>query len=391
MDGDIPSRFPGMMSNVLQGLAGRRIFLIFSMQTYVGDPSLDWAAAWLQVLSLLLSFLSLNTTAIKYNSEPGPPCRTLTALLTNLLTSTYRVFLLSVIFVISQPISAGVTAAAFLLTVAQLACLGEGARSFPHGFFSLFLPVGHNLANTVKTGYVSSTSGIPEADRQKINHKSLQRRVEKYFLIHFITSLVLLVPYCTLLEIFVQPAPDFPFLLPIFHNRAFTYVTVSGLLVLVLSSHLLYYRTVRQAKQAAKTWAGGANTSLISSPRQSSVRSTRGTIERGQTNTRSGVVVADPALPSSRATSPTMGVRPVSMMYPYLPSAPPTSETIARDNRDGFPGGRKCEEENCVTCAWLVEGPNFRSNSTCRSYKLMTPATCTDTNIVYLVTCQRCQ
>ena len=351
----------------------------------MGGPSLDWAAAWLQVLSLLVSFLSLHTTALHYNSEPGPACRTLSGLLTNLTTSTYRVFLLSVIFVISQPISAAVTAGVFLITVAQLACLGEGALSFPHGFFSLFVPVGHNLAKTVKAGYVSSSSGIPEADRQKINHQSLQRRVEKYFLIHFTTSLLLLVPYCSLLEIFVQPAPDFPFLLPLFYSRPFTYVTVSGLLVLVLSSHLLYYRTVRQAKEAAKTWAGGANTSLISSPRQSSVRSARTVVV---------VVAGDPPplpLPGSRATSPTMGARPVSMMYPYLPSAPSTSDTIARDNRDSFPGGRKCEEEDCVTCAWLVEGPNFRSNSTCRSYKLMTPATCTDTNIVYLVTCQRCQ
>ena len=382
-----------MMSyRVLQG--GRRIFLIFPTQTYVGGPSQDWAAAlldlcpWLQFLSLLISYLSLNITAIKYNSEPGPPCRTLWALLTNLLTSAYRVFLLSVIFVISQPISAGVTAAVFLLTVAQLACLGEGTRSLPHGFFSLFVPVGHNLANTVKTGYVSSTSGIPEADRQKINHRSLQRRVEKYFLVHFTTSLALLVPYCTLLEIFVQPAPDFPFLLPIFHSRVFTYLTIGGLLVSVLASHLLYYRTVRQAKEAAKTWAGGANTSLISSPRQSSVRSARETLERVE---RGGQANTSPPPPSSRATSPTMGARPVSMMYPYLPSAPSTSETIARDNRDCFPGGRKCEEEDCVTCAWLVEGPNFRSNSTCRTYKLMTPATCTDTNIVYLVTCERCQ
>ena len=373
MDRDISSRLPGR-SRVNRE---QRIFLIFTIQSYVGGPSLDWAAAWLQVLSLLISFLSLHTTALHYNSEPGPACRTLSGLLTNILTSTYRVLVLSVIFVISQPISAGVTAAVFLLTAAQLACLGEGTLCFPHGFFSLFVPLGHNLANTVKTGYVSPTSGIPEADRQKINHQSLQRRVEKYFLIHFTTSLLLLVPYCTLLELLVQPTPDFPFLLPIFYSRTFSYVTASGLLLLVLSSHLLYYRQVRRAKEAAKTWAGGANTSLISSPRQSSVRSARPVVE----------VVAE----GSRATSPTMGTRPVSMMYPYLPSAPSTSDTIARDNRESFPGGRKCEEDDCVTCAWLVEGPNFRSNSTCRSYKLMTPATCTDTNIVYLVTCERCQ
>ena len=348
-------------------------------QTYTGDPSLSWAAAWLQVLSLLVSFISFNVTALHYNKEPGPPGRICTALLSNVMSSAYRVFVLSVMFVVCPLISAGLTLAVFLIAATSHGCLGDGVLSLPHGFFSLFVPVGHNLAKSVKTGYVSSKSGIPEADRQKINHKSLQRRVEKVYSSHLVTSLLLLVPFCCLLEMFVQQKPGPIFILPLLYSRYFTYLTVSGLLVCLVSSHLLYYRMVRLSSQAAKTWSR-VNTSLISSPKQQFMSPTL----EPQLSSRAASPVS--SIRPTSPTSPSPG-RPVSMMYPYLPSAPSPSDTIARDN---FPGGRKCEEEDCVTCAWLVEGPNFRSNSTCRTYKLMTPATCTDTCLVYLVTCGKC-
>merc|ERR1712083_123700 len=51
-------------------------------------------------------------------------------------------------------------------------------------------------------------------------------------------------------------------------------------------------------------------------------------------------------------------------MYPYLPSAPSHNDTV---DRESFPGGRKCEDDT-----------------------FMTPATCTDTCLVYLVTCRKC-
>ena len=367
MDWDLPTRSAGNVQ-----LTDRTQTEIRYLQTYIGDPSLSWAAAWLQVVSLLISFISFHLTALHYNREPGPPARVLSALLSNVMSSIYRVFVLSVMFVICPLISGGLTLVVFLLSVTTHGCVGDGALSLPHGFYSLFVPVGHNLATSVRTGYVSAKSGVSEADRQNINHKSLQRRVEKVFSCHFIMSLLLLAPYCTLIELFVQPdlPADLPYLLPLLYSRYFSYLTITALLLSLLASHLLYYRTVRQARAAARTWTG-ANTSLISSPRQSSVRSTR----------------LEPPQQSSRANSPTT-TRPVSMMYPYIPSAPAHTDTI---DRNTFPGGRKCEEEDCVTCAWLVEGPNFRSNSTCKSYKLMTPATCTSTCIVYLVTCGKCQ
>merc|ERR1719300_1293623 len=79
--------------------------------------------------------------------------------------------------------------------------------------------------------------------------------------------------------------------------------------------------------------------------------------------------------------------RPCSMMYPYLPSAPIHCDEIERDT---FPGGRKCEDDSCTTCVWLNEGPNFQSSATRKKYKFMTPATCSDLSVIYLVTCVKC-
>ena len=58
--------------------------------------------------------------------------------------------------------------------------------------------------------------------------------------------------------------------------------------------------------------------------------------------------------------------------------------------RSVYPGGRRCGEESCTACARLREGPTFTSSSTGKQYKLMTPVTCTDMDIVFLVTCGRC-
>ena len=96
-----------------------------------------------------------------------------------------------------------------------------------------------------------------------------------------------------------------------------------------------------------------------------------------------------PALSLSRPGNPDSSLqRPCSMMYPYLPSAPSHNDTV---DRQSFPGGRKCEDDTCVTCVWLREGPNFHSSATRKKYKFMTPATCTDTCLVYLVTCRKCR
>ena len=103
----------------------------------------------------------------------------------------------------------------------------------------------------------------------------------------------------------------------------------------------------------------------------------------------SGVTTPVTSRPCSPTPSSLSHTRPVSMMYPYSPTAP--AHVSADVSRDSFPGGRRCEDDDCTTCVWLREGPNFQSTATRKKYKFMTPATCTDTCLVYLVTCTKCR
>ena len=89
----------------------------------------------------------------------------------------------------------------------------------------------------------------------------------------------------------------------------------------------------------------------------------------------------------TRRSPPTPPSRPCSQLYPYLPSASKEGYLV----RESYPGGRKCTDKNCQTCPWLREGPNFSHSITKRKYKFMTPSTCTDTGLVYLVTCSSCR
>jgi len=161
------------------------------------------------------------------------------------------------------------------------------------------------------------------------------------------------------------------------------------LISMVLLSFISYYHQVRSAKTAAKTWST-INTSPASNVR-SPLKPQR--LETGlpclTDDPPSGVTTPVTSRPCSPTPSSLSHTRPVSMMYPYSPTAP--AHVSADVSRDSFPGGRRCEDDDCTTCVWLREGPNFQSTATRKKYKFMTPATCTDTCLVYLVTCTKCR
>ena len=195
-------------------------------------------------------------------------------------------------------------------------------------------------------------------------------------------------------EIVHSPALSPDILLDTFHSRAFTHAAPLLLLATAALAALLHYAQARRARAAAETWGGMATSaparSISPAPRHELAADT------------SPVTARSPLRPAaqqlSRPTSP-VSERPCSQMYPYLPSAPSYSGgspehgalSPAAAARDSFPGARRCEDEACVTCAWLQEGPNFQSSATRKKYKFMTPATCTDTCVVYLVTCKKCR
>ena len=54
---------------------------------------------------------------------------------------------------------------------------------------------------------------------------------------------------------------------------------------------------------------------------------------------------------------------------------------------------RKCSNKRCKTCPSLVTGPTFKSSVTGRTYPVCSPCGplgCHSRNVVYLITCKRC-
>ena len=352
---------------------------------------------WLQITSLVLSLTSLILTGVWYNKEPGPGCRVASGVLCCLLTAIFRVFLLSVIIAIHPFISVGVVFSILLISVIQQTCSGDGISSLPQSYYSLFTLIGHNL------GHYDSKSNFIDKDKSKINHRKLLKRVRIFLVFHLLNSLLLLIPYYIFVEMSIQNPTDYPEPFNMFTNRFVTHSVPLVMVVFMVLSYILYHSQATEAVSVAKTW-----TETIASPPTSNRDSYLPTLNDEQPHS-SPVTSRSPLRPQhsaydthSRPTSPSlssscvpispnMSQRPCSMMYPYLPSAPNVAHNTSDIARETFPGGRKCEDDECVTCVWLKEGPNFVSSSTGHKYKFMTPATCTDTCLVYLVTCTKCK
>ncbi|XP_023342679.1 uncharacterized protein LOC111712333 [Eurytemora carolleeae] len=83
--------------------------------------------------------------------------------------------------------------------------------------------------------------------------------------------------------------------------------------------------------------------------------------------------------------------RPQSAVYPCLPTAPDLGSQGFNRPKPVQPGNRKCGNDECVACAWMIEGPHFSSTVTNKQYRFMPTVTCTDTSLIYLVTCRRCR
>jgi len=389
-------------------------------QTYIGSPSLDWAWAWLQVFSLAMSFISLNFTAVRYNNEPEQGTRVLWSAFSCVFTSLYRVFIISILLTLDLGISSLILLGFFLIKIGLYRCWGDDSSCIPHAFYCLISPVGHTQATSVKAGYISATSGVPESERSKINQEGLLRRIEKFFASHLIFSFLLLAPYFCLLELWLQVSPSSVLCLDILQDRYFTHTVAAGLFLLSVIPYIFYYIQARKARNAARTWTG-MNSALIEHPKatpaiarnveqkplaledqvdsspapsspgpQGAVYSSQYAASRADRERSASLF--DPAASSTVMVSPSMA-RPCSMLYPYLPSAPAPSECGDLDAipRHTFPGSRKCDDDECITCAWMKEGPNFVNSVTKRQYKFMTPATCTDEGLVYVVTCERCR
>ena len=299
-------------------------------------PATGWAA--LQLAALALSFISVNLGA--WRAGGGAALRTATPVL-------LRAWLLSSAAAVS-PLSAGLAGLVLLLCCGLAECLVPGQE-------------GRTDSSMVGPRLLAGPAGILSPARPA----GLPG-----LLLHLTANTLLLAGQLALLEL--QPGP-LPALL---HHREVTH-TVSCLLWLAAATAMAaHWVRFRRAAKASRTWAALSPRSASPAPPASP----------GPARPLAQSTPARPVSPASRATSPGPG-RPCSQLYPYLPSAP---AALSGPARSVYPGGSRCGEESCTACARLREGPTFTSSSTGKQYKLMTPVTCTDMDIVFLVTCGRC-
>jgi len=354
----------------------------------VGPPSWAWAAAWGQLASILLSITSLLVTAVRCTAEPGPPVRVATSTLALTCSLLYRAAVLSVLVKLAPLLSSALLLLLAATSAGLLVCWGDPAfPSLLHGTASLLLPLGHSLSTSTMSVI---PSGLPEAERSRINQEELLRRTRRVLLLHTILSLLLLIPYFIFLELFLHSSPSYYEASPLLFSRPLTHSLPLCLLLLSLLSSLLYHRQAVQGKEAARAWTR-ATSPRPSSPRPLSPRpSSPLTPPSPSRPMRPGDVLSAHISRGGRPASPPL-LPP--LVYPPLPSAPPPPDALAPPEVPCLPlppGARRCGLQDCVTCVFLIPGSSFQSTVTGRRYKLMTPVTCTDSRLVYLVTCRSC-
>jgi len=201
---------------------------------------------------------------------------------------------------------------------------------------------------------------------------SVLNRMNKISVFHQILNILLLIVFGFLIEGFIINLSDHN--LPSFYiNHKLFCISFlsSSIIILLITSIILYVfkRSVRSNFEEDEIMpTGNANLSYISSK---------------EDRDRKLSLYSESLSYSSPSHS-----RPCSMLYPYVSSAPPPYDS---ESRQLFPGGRRCHHPRCNACLWLKEGPNFSSSVSKRRFKFMTPTTCTERNIIYLVTCNSCR
>lgn len=363
-------------------------------ETYLGSPSLALVWAWLEVFSIVMSFISLNLTSVWCNDELGPGPMVFWSAMCCCSTSIYRVFIFSIIFLIDPMLSTMVLLFLYMGIVGLHFYWGEGYASFSTAYFSLLVPVSYSQASSYKASSTSDTADVHDVGKSKFKQTYDLRRIKQVFATQMVFSLLLLIPYVLLNEVWVHGTQTSIACLPALKSRNFTYSTVMILLMIIMVNYQIYYSQARKylnlncMTKKSEEKQLSAQDDKISSPIASSHLGTVNPSYAGSRPDRERSTSLYEPYGTDKKIGNTASSRPCSMLYPYLSSAPATSEF---GDRESYPGGRKCEDLKCETCPWIKEGPNFSNSITKKKYKLMTPATCTDKGLIYVVTCASCR
>ena len=420
----------------------------------IGDEEARWTWPWfrgvLQIFSMICSFASLLATLVYFNDDQrrhfsrgnGTGIQFAAALSVDSFSVVFRTFVASALFAVMPWAAFGIVLAAYFINLMAFCCTGQDvAMSLVTAYASLFAPSGYAKEHGANAGIVASIKNhktkhsgktlstvsikdFSEVERAKINQESLFSRIRIVHGTFAALSVLVIIPYFVIYE-GVYFKNDGEELIEPLNNRLFVYLTPLLLLLFALITSLLFCAKAKQTRNAARKWfsitpaRNRARTPSSVPPPGSGDRRARGRGLRS-TTPRFDIEAAhadheeDEALnsrPHSEASTIVVGgdVRPMpTAPPPYYPdylASPPSAHSprplpglvdeVAIEQRRRQleklqPGNSRCKSE-CVTCALLIEGTEFKSQMTGKSYRLMTPVSCDTKFVIYLVTCQKCK
>ena len=101
------------------------------------------------------------------------------------------------------------------------------------------------------------------------------------------------------------------------------------------------------------------------------------------------VLKEDPAMATIFPEPPLVAYRrPQSLRDKLVKSKVP--EVPARPKRE-IQGIKKCLDVNCVTCPYVSPGKEVKCTATGEKFNINSPVSCDTENIIYCITCKRCQ
>ena len=311
--------------------------------------------SWSMILSISFSFISLISTTVMQDLKP---VMSFIWFIHCTVCCILRVFLLSAFLSIYPVFGLLLLLSIYIATTFVYCVQGDGFSSLFSAFCAFLIPV---LQNPLTVQVNNSTSA-----------SSVLNRITKISLFHQILNILLLIVFGFLIEGFIISLSDHNFPPFYINNKLFCISFLSSCIIILLVTSIILCVIKRNHRSNLEEDeimpAGNANLSYISSK---------------EDRDRNLSLHSESLSYSSPSHS-----RPCSMLYPYVSSAPPPYDS---ESRQLFPGGRRCHHPRCNACLWLKEGPNFSSSVSKRRFKFMTPTTCTERNIIYLVTCNSCR
>ena len=415
---------------VWRGILKGDLHKFFSGKDY---GSLDWCFGLNAVMSILFSFTSLVITTIHYNRQAEiPAAKFFSAVLTTIFSICCRVFMLSMLFASLPGPATGMVLVMYFINLISYKTTGgseENWNCIIYSYYSLLTPAGYaRWIGSAKSTTMNGTLGASEIERAKINQDSLFKRVQVSYLLHTALTISMIIVYSVLVEVLVLGKDDSLSVLQLVTNkRAVVHTPPTFLFLLTFTFMGWHFQQVKKLRDGTRAWytiSGNGEATHTSIIRQPPFNPTA-PIADPPPPYQQQLLPHTPNLHNYPKVLPTIPNSPhnVAVNIPnigtiygnyiannspctdtnkpspstYIPNSITCNETVQPspthiddflENHEARPHGTyRNHEDGCVTCELFLEGTSFLSKTTGKNYVFTSSVSCTDKNVIYLVTC----